>query len=881
MSKYLKERRPQIALAMFAVALFAPSSQGSGFDGLPLSNSGEQATLFLILAILASNDCRQVLKRIFLQMSTMKWRASCLVILCITLLKVSLFAAYPIENAFTVCYRSLKVVDGMTTERQCEPTFEALFLPSNASGTVEKISFGFPYTKSDNGTVWSSNWDLPFVNDGRFVDDWDGSNERPPFRAIWTWEMENLKKDLKLPIAYRGEGNISVNNKSYVLKPIYRGTGEFLAPLEMGQNRIRLSVSFDSSPIGPSSYLGPFAAAAVFNPISAIDASRFELEGWSLNTNTNEIPKRIDVIVGYRVIQSILIDKDRQDVAHVFQSGSPKVGFSAIVDSSEMVSSDGSALLVAKFRTGKSVVLGRVNTSGEFTEQNFAIGSIDRFAPSSDEFMENQDLLQVQETNALSKWLGLLVGLIFLFLLAILALVFFKQLLENYRVTIWSTTGLLLLYLLSKIDLQLSSDFRTREVVSFAFAGVVTVVLVKIAKYSQEGVCISASALLIAGSSLILLKFENVGYRVYSWVSTTQDFRSLNQIVFRERFSDWVRYQSQARDMLHTGFLRGGEDVFYMQPGFRYVLYTFRRILGDGDPYVSSVFLFLIVFFGVRALNIGSARIFRSDWLQTLLLWGFISIAFSWIFVWFISVQASEVGAWLAVMAAGALLVRRMLTFSSSVTLFSLLAISVCVRPNHIVGVFSLVFIVLFFKDKFLITGKMLLASVLSFLVILLLPLAHNWIYGGRLVLFSTGRPGLIVPWGDFLDASSFPKVLDTLSNQFAKVAYLFPATHQKGPSGIEDLPDFGISFQLYVAFGVIVFVAFATLFRLRRWRRLSTNFALIYIWPLMYLLSMLNVRIGYQPKHTLIFYLSLFLASAVVITRSKFEVEEKKVMAR
>ena len=285
--------------------------------------------------------------------------------------------------------------------------------------------------------------------------------------------------------------------------------------------------------------------------------------------------------------------------------------------------------------------------------------------------------------------------------------------------------------------------------------------------------------------------------------------------------------------------------------------------------------------FGVRALDIGSARIFKSDWLQTLLLWGFIYIAFSWIFVWFISVQASEVGAWLAVMAAGALLVRRMLTFSSSVTLFSLLAISICVRPNHIVGVFSLVFFLLFFKDKFLLTGKVLLTSVFSFLVILLLPLAHNWIYGGRLVLFSTGRPGLIVPWGDLLDANSLPKVLGTLSSQFAKVAYLSPTTHQKGPTGIEDLPNFGISFQLYVAFGVIVFSAGATLFRLFKWRRLPIKFALIYIWPLMYLLSMMNIRIGYHPKHTLIFYLSLFLASAVVLVRSKLEAEEKKVIAR
>jgi hypothetical protein len=55
--------------------------------------------------------------------------------------------------------------------------------------------------------------------------------------------------------------------------------------------------------------------------------------------------------------------------------------------------------------------------------------------------------------------------------------------------------------------------------------------------------------------------------------------------------SDALVYESQARSILETWSLQGGEPVFRFQPGFRYWRFVERLVLGDGDPIVSIVAL--------------------------------------------------------------------------------------------------------------------------------------------------------------------------------------------------------------------------------------------------------------------------------------------------
>lgn len=63
---------------------------------------------------------------------------------------------------------------------------------------------------------------------------------------------------------------------------------------------------------------------------------------------------------------------------------------------------------------------------------------------------------------------------------------------------------------------------------------------------------------------------------------------SLEAVLVRWGGSDFLTYESLSRTILDTGSLRGGEDVFFYQPFFRYMLFVGRIILGDGDVLIPA-----------------------------------------------------------------------------------------------------------------------------------------------------------------------------------------------------------------------------------------------------------------------------------------------------
>ena len=69
--------------------------------------------------------------------------------------------------------------------------------------------------------------------------------------------------------------------------------------------------------------------------------------------------------------------------------------------------------------------------------------------------------------------------------------------------------------------------------------------------------------------------------------TTLRTFHRLGVATLREGGSDPLAYESQARSILETWSLEGGEPVFFMQPAFRYVRFLERLVLGDGDGFLS------------------------------------------------------------------------------------------------------------------------------------------------------------------------------------------------------------------------------------------------------------------------------------------------------
>jgi hypothetical protein len=63
-------------------------------------------------------------------------------------------------------------------------------------------------------------------------------------------------------------------------------------------------------------------------------------------------------------------------------------------------------------------------------------------------------------------------------------------------------------------------------------------------------------------------------------------FDRLHAVEYRKAGDDWLTYESFARSILETWSARGGEDVFYYQPLFRYLRFAEHLVLGDGDPFI-------------------------------------------------------------------------------------------------------------------------------------------------------------------------------------------------------------------------------------------------------------------------------------------------------
>jgi hypothetical protein len=133
---------------------------------------------------------------------------------------------------------------------------------------------------------------------------------------------------------------------------------------------------------------------------------------------------------------------------------------------------------------------------------------------------------------------------------------------------------------------------RLREQVSFTSVFALAVTMACVLLFRRL-------ALWVGGAAL----FTTVVVEVLSRV---QNFET---VLFRSRGDDWMTYQAFAREMLAGNPLRGAEDVFYYQPGYRYVLFVLRLLFGDGD---AAVAIALIASFVIGALVLAQRALLRN-----------------------------------------------------------------------------------------------------------------------------------------------------------------------------------------------------------------------------------------------------------------------------
>lgn len=341
-------------------------------------------------------------------------------------------------------------------------------------------------------------------------------------------------------------------------------------------------------------------------------------------------------------------------------------------------------------------------------------------------------------------------------------------------------------------------------------------------------------------------------------------FPGVNFALFRIRGNDWLVYQGLARSMLGHFSLRGGEDVFYWQAGFRYVVFASHLLLGDGDVLIAFVFAAIFVCAPLWLVyNID--RHYRNQSTHKLLIPLLVLtliIAMSSRILEAEYLGLSEYVTWIALVYIAISL------FGSASSDFGIAALGLAtgllsvVRTNQVFGLFFLLLIVIVARTKewSLKNVCKVFVPVSLFIGAMLLPLAHNLYFGHKFVVLPTsGNPtNPEYSWSQFLrifnDESS--RQMATLKlRQFTYTAYF--------------TEGFGFSKTLALSFWGFQFLWLVALLRLVLVRCRSVIIWMIWLWPLMFALPVIPYGLdSYYPRHFVMFNLALGISAIAVLIR-------------
>jgi hypothetical protein len=351
--------------------------------------------------------------------------------------------------------------------------------------------------------------------------------------------------------------------------------------------------------------------------------------------------------------------------------------------------------------------------------------------------------------------------------------------------------------------------------------------------------------------------------RVHNFIVTRDGkFPGLDFSIFRVRGDDWLVYQGLARTILTEWSLRGGEDVYWGQPGFRYLVFISHLVLGDGDVLVAFFFASIFVASGLVFIRFASNRV-NGQLIRT---WAYVMAVL--VVVLAISSRVieaeylglSEYATWIIAIFVGSLLFKETIEQRWIVLGAALCGFCVFVRTNQLFGMAALVAIFAFagFAKKSL-KQVSFWAPFCVFGFMVLLPLFHNLYFGKVFVLLpQSAGANSDYSWAElfqvFSNGESRAKAIMKL-REFTYTAYL-----NKG---------MGFSFTLAIVFWSFQMAWIISLTQVcRRKMRSLKNFAVI-IWPLAFALPAIPYRLdAYYPRQVVMFNLALGLAAFAIFNK-------------
>ncbi|MGE0705807.1 MAG: hypothetical protein AB7P22_17945, partial [Vicinamibacterales bacterium] len=338
---------------------------------------------------------------------------------------------------------------------------------------------------------------------------------------------------------------------------------------------------------------------------------------------------------------------------------------------------------------------------------------------------------------------------------------------------------------------------------------------------------------------------------------TRSRLSSVDALIVRTGGNDWLTYESQARTILETWSLQGGEAIFYYQPFYRYAKFLLRLFLGESDFHV-HVAMNTALFGGVLMFVWLVARRLTSGWRPMVAAGGaaaLMVLSSNWAQSIALRGLSEPVGWALYPMAFGLLFAVE----QRRAHLVGMLLIGLCAftRLNHLPAVGVIAGAYYLYHQPRSWSGRLLPAAVLG--AVLLLPLAHNLYYGDAFVLTTRSiaipqnlelRPAQLLQWP--LD----PDVSDAVRLRLSELVFL-----QAGWFGVDELQ---LGLRLCQALWLIAIP-------LALWRRTWFHTAIVVL-PVAFLAVHILYQISYYyPRHLIAGHLAMALAPALMALPSPF----------
>jgi hypothetical protein len=343
----------------------------------------------------------------------------------------------------------------------------------------------------------------------------------------------------------------------------------------------------------------------------------------------------------------------------------------------------------------------------------------------------------------------------------------------------------------------------------------------------------------------------------------------MGQIFVRLRGNDHLVYHAHVREMLESGFLRGGENVYYFQPGIRYYFYLQNVLFGESSLITGCVSVALMgwgIWFVAIRLKASLVLVRR---LQLL---GIVALI-----VWWSSSHTtqssvfglSEFGAWIGVLYIFGLILGDT-SDKQIATVAALAGVVTWIRPNQGLAMLGIICCAgLLQKSCPNVRGRRTVIGIGVFSLVLFLIPVHNFVFGNVVAFQPRGAIAASqLSWGQLLRVTNDADVQAFLINNLRAAIYL--------PTFLPDIYSHRLALALFM-FWTIIFIACGVLLRSKQRVLHSGIFALVIVGQIAPFLKYNIVR--YHPIQIVAIHLSailivLYLTSETYAQREMFKLD-------